>query len=125
MDLNAEGNSKSTRDFLYVDDAVRASYSVIQLADKWETYNVSQGHEINIKNLHQTIAKIAGFEKQINWKEQHIDAKEKSFLDISRIKKDLGWTPITNMEKGLAETIKWHDENLSIGVVNPDSILVR
>ena len=125
IDLKVQGNSKSTRDFLYVDDAVRAIYSAIQFADKCETYNVSQGYDVNIKSLHETVAEMIGFEKEMIWKEEYVDAKERSFLDISRIKKDLGWNPITKMEDGLAKTIKWHDENLNIAVMNPDSILVR
>tara|TARA_R110000824_G_scaffold14985_7_gene63400 strand:- start:3023 stop:4006 length:984 start_codon:yes stop_codon:yes gene_type:complete len=122
VNLEANGNSKTSRDFLYVDDAVRAIYDVIQFADECETYNVSQGHDVNIKDLHKTVADMVGFEKEIIWKEEYVDAKERSFLNTSRIRKDLGWTPTTDMETGLAKTIAWHDENLTVSTINPDSI---
>ena len=124
LPLSVNGSSKSSRDFLYIDDAVTAIHHAIEYATEPNTYNVSQGDDISIKRLHQMVAGITGHDKGIEWIEDNPDIKERSFLNISAIKKDLGWTPKTNMKEGLEKTIAWHDENLSVSYVSPDSILV-
>ncbi|HGJ64188.1 TPA: dTDP-glucose 4,6-dehydratase, partial [bacterium] len=32
-------------------------------------------------------------------------------IDISKIKKELGWTPEYSFERGIEETIKWYQDN--------------
>ena len=120
-----EGARKSSRDFLYIDDAVGAIYDVIQFADEPETYNVSQGYDVNIKTLHKMVAEIAGYKKEIIWTEKQTDIKERTFLNIGLIRKDIGWNPKTNLEEGLRKTMEWHDQNLKVSLLNPDTLLVR
>ena len=122
--LRVKGSSKASRDFLYINDAINAIYYAMEHAVEPNTYNVSQGEDINIKRLHEVVAEIAGYNKEIEWMEEKIDIKERSFLNISAIKKDLGWIPKTNIKEGLEKTIAWHDKNLSVAFISPDSILV-
>ena len=125
VDLPVEGSIKSSRDFLYIDDAISAIYHAIQFTNKPETYNVSQGYDVNIKSLHEIVAKIVGYEKEILWIEKNLEIKERSFLNISLINKYLGCNPKTKLENGLEKTIRWHDQNMKVEYVSPDSILVR
>jgi GDP-L-fucose synthase len=122
--LRVNGSSKASRDFLYIDDAISSIYYAINHATEPNTYNVSQGEDISIKRLHEMVVEITGYNKEIEWIEDKLDIKERSFLNIAAIKKDLGWTPKTNIKEGLEKTIAWHDENLSVSFVSPDSILV-
>ena len=69
------------------------------------------------------IAEITSYDQGINWIEKKLDIKERSFLNIAAIKTDLGWTPKTNLKEGLKETIAWHDQNMSVSFISPDSIL--
>ena len=124
-ELPVKGSIKSSRDFLYIDDAIDAIYHAIQFADEPDTYNVSQGYDVNIKSLHKMVAEIVEYEKEILWIEQHLDIKERSFLNISSIKKNLGWSPKIDLEEGLKRTIAWHDQNMKVEFVSPDSILVK
>ena len=124
ISMSVKGSSKSSRDFLYIDDAVSAIYYAMEYATEPNTYNASQGEDVSIKTLHQMVADITGYDKGIGWIEDKPDIKERSFLNISAIKKDLGWTPKTNLRDGLEKTIAWHNENLSVALVSPDSILV-
>ena len=125
IDLPVEGTRKASRDFLYIDDAVKAIHDVIQFADEPETYNVSQGYDVNIKTLHKMVADIAGYEREIIWTETQADIKERTFLNIGLIQKDIGWSPKTNLEEGLRKTMEWHDQNLTVGILSPDTLLVR
>tara|TARA_R100000008_G_scaffold56895_1_gene35127 strand:- start:3122 stop:4093 length:972 start_codon:yes stop_codon:yes gene_type:complete len=123
-ELSINGSSRCSRDFLYIDDAVSAIHYAMEYAVEPNTYNVSQGQDITIKALHEMAAKIIGYDGKITWTEEKIDVKERSFLNTSLIRKHLGWTPKVDIETGLENTIAWHDQNLSVSYVSPDSILV-
>lgn len=124
-DLPVQASSKCTRDFLYVDDAVRAIHHAIEYTHEPNTFNVSQGDDISIKELHELVAELYEYKKEILWEETALDIKERTFLDISLIKKEIGWHPQTSMKEGLKETIKWHKENLKVTFVSKDSLLVK
>jgi len=125
IDIEIEVTKKSSRDFIYIDDAVKAIYHAIEYAETPNTYNASQGDDISIRKLHEKVADIMGYQGEIVWKELDLDVKERTFLDISLIKKELGWIPRVDMDEGLEKTIKWHNENLVPSYVSQDSILVR
>tara|TARA_R110000765_G_scaffold414068_2_gene514405 strand:- start:1802 stop:2782 length:981 start_codon:yes stop_codon:yes gene_type:complete len=123
--LKIEATNKSSRDFIYIDDAVKAIYHAIEYSEVSNTYNASQGSDISIRSLHAKVAEIMGYQGKVDWIETDLDTKERTFLDISLIKKELGWVPRVDMQEGLERTIQWHNENLIPNYVSEDSILVR
>ncbi len=109
------GDGKQTRDYLYVDDAVEAGLKALDyqnqsLADSWPVFNVGTGIETSVNKIYDLISKIG--EKKI--KPTFASAKagdlKRSCLNYSKIKKELKWNPSFDLEKGLAETIKWFSE---------------
>jgi len=125
IDIEIEATEKASRDFIYVDDAVKAIYYAIEYGEIANTYNASQGDDISIRKLHEKTANIMGYQGEMTWKALDLDVKERTFLDISLIKKELGWVPRVSIDEGLERTIKWHDDNLTPSYVSHDSILVR
>ena len=123
--LPVEGSSKCTRDFINVKDAVRALRYAIEYADEPDTYNASQGQDYHVKKLHDMVSELYDYDpNNILWTEKTLDIKQRTFLDISRIKRELGWSPTTTMEDGLKELVEWHKENLKVTIVDPSSILM-
>ena len=123
--LPVEGSSKCTRDFINVKDAVRALRYAIEYADEPDTYNASQGQDYHVKKLHDMVSELYGYDpNNILWTEKTLDIKQRTFLDISKIKRELGWSPTTTMEDGLKELVEWHKENLKVTIVDPSSILM-
>ena len=59
------------------------------------------------------------------WEETQQDIKNRSCLNISLAKKELGWEPKTSIKEGLTKTLQWHDHNLVAKYISPDSILTR
>ena len=99
--LKVEGDSECSRDFLYLSDAVNSIYHAIMFADKPNTYNVSDGNEITIKDLHLKVKEAFNIKVPIEWQESEIDVLKKSCLDSSLIKEELGWTPTVDLDRGL------------------------
>ena len=104
------GDGSKTRDFVFVDDIVRA---IIAAADNEVegVFNIGSGKEISIVEV------IAAIEKVTNKKLDYIQAENKlgevnrSVLSYEKAKKELGWEPIVNLGDGIKKTLEWLKSN--------------
>jgi len=101
------GDGNQTRDFLYVDDAVEAAIKVLK-APSGSIYNIGTNKEITIKALLKLISSKLNKKIKPILKPLRQGEIIKSRIDFSKIKKELGWQPKYNLEKGLKETLKWY-----------------
>lgn len=107
------------RDFIYIDDAVRAYLLLAQALDRKEVqgraYNFGSNNPVVIVDLINLILSLAGRSdlEPIALSNNQI-AKEinKQFMSFDRAKKELGWEPKWSIEQGLKQTIDWYKEHL-------------
>ncbi len=108
--LKIEGDGTQTRDFLYVKDAVKAYWSVIENINKakGEIFNIGTGKQTKIIELAQRIMKITKSSSELN----HIEPRKGDLpalcADVKKIKSVLGWEPKFSMDNGLTRTIQWY-----------------
>ena len=96
-----EGDGNQIRSFTFVDDVVRANILAFQSDINHTFFNIATENTTTINELAEIIIKISGLDlKPIYDKPRKGDIK-KSYADISRAKKLLGWYPKTNLEEGL------------------------
>lgn len=96
-----EGDGNQIRSFTFVDDVVRANILAFQSDINHTFFNIATENMTTINELAEIIIKISGLDlKPIYDKPRKGDIK-KSYADISRAKKLLGWYPKTNLEEGL------------------------
>ena len=81
-------NGKSTRDFVSVEDVARANLIALNL-NKSNIYNVSSGTELSVKEIIDFVEKKSG--KKLKIKDSHKEEITRSYLNTSKIKKDLKW----------------------------------
>ena len=122
IDLNISGQEKLTRDFLFITDAINAIETCILKANKSGTYNISEGIDYSIREIHEILAEMCNFENVITWEHEELDIQKRSCLNISLIEKELGWRPEISLKRGLEATLKYHDENLTAQYLRKDSI---
>jgi len=105
------GNGNQTRDFLYIDDAVFVAIEVLK-APPGSIYNVGTNKEITIRAFLKLLSNI--LKKKVKPVFQPLRQGEiiKSRIDYSKIKKDFGWQPRYDLDKGLEETVKWFKSQL-------------
>lgn len=102
---------KQTRDFVYVDDVVKANFLAAKKVKGFCVYNVGFGGGIVMKEI---VKKIEGL---FNKKLKTIDlGKREGDPDIvvfvtSKIKKELGWKPEIGFDSGLARTVDYYLNN--------------
>ena len=109
------GDGSPTREFLYVEDAARAIILAAEKYDKPEPLNSGSRHEISIKDLAETIAKLTGFKGEIVWDKTKPNGQPRRMLDTTRAKEELGFTAKVDLEAGLKKTIEWYLQN---GITN-------
>lgn len=100
------GPGDQTRDYVFVNDVVNAN--VLALDAKGPViYNVATTKETDVNYIFNRINRFAG----TNFEEKHGPAKlgeqKRSVLSYEKIKKELGWTPKTEIEEGLKITTEF------------------
>lgn len=108
------GTGMPKREFLYVDDMVRAAVFVMNLDKKiydeqtspmCSHINVGSGKDLTIKELAETIKEVVGYQGKINFDKTKLDGIPRKFLGIKLIS-DLGFRPKISLEDGLLKTYK-------------------
>ncbi|MEK6889295.1 MAG: SDR family NAD(P)-dependent oxidoreductase [Nanoarchaeota archaeon] len=100
------------RDFVSVHDIVQANMLAMEKDEaNYQVYNVGSGVSISVKKIAEIVAKLCG--KDIkplitnNFRKGDI---RHCFADITKIKKDLGFSPKVTFEDGMKELIKWAED---------------
>ncbi len=110
-EITVWGTGKATREFLYVDDCVRAIILAAEKYDKGDPVNIGSHFEISIKELIGLICRIVGFTDKIIWDKTKPDGQPRRKLDTSRAYKEFGFKAETPFKEGLKETIEWYMKN--------------
>jgi GDP-L-fucose synthase len=103
------GTGSATREFLYVEDCAEAIARASASYEGEAPMNIGSGHEISIRDLALTVARLSGFEGEILWDTSRPDGQPRRCLDTSRAKQFLGWKARTTLEEGLRKTIDWYE----------------
>ena len=117
------GDGKQIRDWLYVDDHVRALYKVATKGKIGETYNIGSNNEMKNIDLVKHICNlldsyildkpkgIKSFSQLISFVKDRKGHDRRYAIDARKIYKDLGWKPKESFETGIKKTMKWFLQN--------------
>lgn len=94
------GDGSPLREFLYVDDLADLCVFLMNNYSGNETVNAGTGKEITIKELSEMVARIVGFQGEINWDTTKPNGTPRKLLDVSKATK-LGWTYKVELEDGI------------------------
>ena len=106
--IKAWGSGNASREFLYVEDAARAVIQATELYDRPDPVNIGSGKEIKIKDLAELIAKLCGFNGQIEWDCSQPDGQPRRCLDISAAENEFDFRAEHDLGDGLSKTIEWY-----------------
>ena len=105
------GELKSTRDYVYLSDVVRAIY---ELSVKSEgIFNIGSGSETSIKELLEIFKLVSESSVSFKLLEKRISDRDSYFLDISKVKSEVNWIPEVDLQNGIKSTIEsWRRRKL-------------
>lgn len=104
--------SDARRDFIYIDDLVRAVVSGL-LSDKTGYYHISTGSDYSIQTIFEHVLNIMNMPMpdNVDFRPRGADDVESILIDPSKTEKDFDWDTKTPLYKGIEQAIKWYDEN--------------
>lgn len=108
------GDGSATREFLYVEDAAQGIVLAAERFDGEEPVNLGSGNEISIKDLAETIARLAEFRGKFVWDTSKPNGQPRRGLDTSRAERLFGFRAQTGFEEGLRKTIEWYRQAANI-----------
>jgi len=107
------GAGNASREFLYVEDAVRGILLAAEHYDKPEPVNLGFGQEITIRELSCLIRELTGFSGEIEWDISKPDGQPRRCLNTTRAEREFGFKAKVTLRNGLRETIEWYKNAIS------------
>ena len=108
------GDGTILRDFLYVDDCVEAILlAACSDAALGQVLNVGGGEPTTFREVAETLSSLAG----ARWEFAPFSAERKAqepgdfYSDITKIRRVLGWKPVTSLADGLGRTLDYYREH--------------
>jgi nucleoside-diphosphate-sugar epimerase len=102
------GDGKQSRDFSYIDNVVLANLLAASAEDtKCDVFNVANNKDHTILELVKILNKIMGKSIKPVFTPIRQGDVYRTFADISRAKKFLGYRPKVDFETGLKYTVEW------------------
>ncbi|PKM44135.1 MAG: epimerase [Firmicutes bacterium HGW-Firmicutes-8] len=105
------GDGSMKRDHTYIDDILDGVYKALIWTDspkkRYDIFNLGESHTITLTELVEAISDELGINPIINRLPMQQGDVNRTFADISKAKKILGYNPQTNFEEGIKKFIKW------------------
>jgi UDP-glucose 4-epimerase len=98
------GDGSVVRDFVYIDDVVKAFVLAAESGCGCETYNVGSGTGNGLNAILGMIGETAKRKVAVNYLAPRSFDVPSNILDITAIRNSLGWSPKTPLKEGLAKT---------------------
>jgi dTDP-glucose 4,6-dehydratase len=119
--LPVYGQGNNIRDWLYVDDHVRALLRVLEQGRVGETYNIGGHNEKTNLEVVKTICALLDellpdsahrpHESLITFVADRPGHDLRYAIDAGKIQRELGWTPAETFDSGLRKTVRWYLDN--------------
>jgi dTDP-glucose 4,6-dehydratase len=112
--LQLHGGGHSVRSFVHIRDVSEGTLRVARQAAPGETFHLSTGLNISIRQLVERICQKLGaqFKDVVEVTGERPGKDAAYLLDSSKARQTLGWRDNVTLDEGLDQTIAWIDRNL-------------
>ena len=109
------GDGTTSRDYTYIDDIVdgiikSCDYSMNN-KEVYEILNLGNSSPTTLKEMINIIGEVLGREPKIKQMPMQPGDVERTYADISKTKKLIGYQPKTTFKEGIKNFVKWYKEN--------------
>ena len=109
------GDGTTSRDYTYIDDIVdgiikSCDYSMNN-KEVYEILNLGNSSPTTLKEMINIIGEVLGREPKIKQMLMQPGDVERTYADISKTKKLIGYQPKTTFKEGIKNFVKWYKEN--------------
>ena len=108
------GDGTTSRDYTYVDDIVDGIKQSIRYVEKnknvYEILNLGNSNPISLKEMIMTIGKVLNIDPLITQLPMQAGDVERTYADISKANKLIGYKPHVTFEQGIEKFISWYKD---------------
>lgn len=101
------GDGTVIRDYIFIDDAIKAINKIVNSNSVHKVYNLGSGHGISLNQLIDCIKKVVEPDLHIQYKPGRKVDVPVNYLDISRYEEDFGKLNPISLEKGIEHTFNY------------------
>ena len=116
------GDGTTSRDYTYIDDIVngiiKSCEYTLENKNVYEILNIGNSSPTSLKEMINTIAKVLDVEPKIKQLPMQPGDVDRTFADISKAKKLIGYEPKTTFEEGIRKFVNWYKENKDLYINN-------
>ncbi|MEI6299835.1 MAG: dTDP-glucose 4,6-dehydratase [Betaproteobacteria bacterium] len=115
------GDGRQVRDWLYVTDHCAAIRRVLEAGQPGETYNIGGNNEKQnlevVRTLCAVLDQMQPREDRLSYGEQITFVRDRAghdrryAVDATKIKRELGWSPVETFDTGIRKTVRWYLDN--------------
>ncbi|MCX6785490.1 MAG: GDP-mannose 4,6-dehydratase [Candidatus Komeilibacteria bacterium] len=102
------GDGSSSRDYTFIEDIIEGIVKTLKKPLGFEIINLGNSHPITLNTMIATLEKALGKKAVIQETPLQLGDVEKTYADISKAKKILGWEPKTSYEDGVKKLVAWY-----------------
>jgi len=110
--IEVYGDGAQTRDFTFVSDAVEANVLASRYRGGENVFNIGGGSRASVLDVLGVIERGTGKRLDVKFTERASGDVTDTWADTSRAAAELGFSPSTGLEEGLAKEIEWYGEYL-------------
>lgn len=110
------GGGTSRRSFIHIEDVSKATLEIAMRGTLGEDYHISTTELVTIRQVVESAFRLYGRELELDKSvaEDRLGKDAGYFLESSKLREQLGWSPLISLEEGLLETKTWVDENVDV-----------
>ena len=112
--IELHGGGESVKSFIHVRDVVDGLVRAIETG-RTGTYHFSVPSDHTVAEIVRTICRKMGrdFDACVRTVGQRLGQDSRYWLDCTKARRDLGWSPRIDLEEGLSQVISWVEEHWS------------
>lgn len=117
--LTIFGDGMQTRDYVYVGDVARSVWlaATKPLPERGRldarAFNIGTGKGTSVVEIAKLLQQAAGKSVPIEFAPHRPGEQQESFVEVSKAREVLGWTPEVSLAEGLGKTYQWFARQLS------------
>ncbi|MGA2172593.1 MAG: NAD-dependent epimerase/dehydratase family protein [Sedimentisphaerales bacterium] len=101
------GDGSMMRDFTYIDDIIDGTAAAINKCAGYNIYNLGESRPIKVNDLIEEIEKALGKKAVIEYLPLQPGDVERTYADVTKAGRDLGYSPNTDIGVGLERFVEW------------------
>jgi UDP-glucuronate 4-epimerase len=106
-EIERYGTATTARDYTFVSDIVEGIVRALERTSGYHVWNLGGARTVALDELIERIARGLGVEPHIRSLARQPGDVERTWADIARAERDLGWSPRVPLEDGLERFLTW------------------